>query len=50
MAIWSNIRYVYFDALEDDQTAFGVNAEKILSDIPNDTNIQLVVQISEVLQ
>ncbi len=36
----------YFDQLSDYDNAFGPNAEKILSDIPNYTNIQPVVQIS----
>jgi uncharacterized protein (TIGR02118 family) len=42
--------YLYFDPLSDYQNSFGPNAEKIVSDIPNYTNIQPVVQISEVLQ
>ena len=42
--------YFYFDQLSDYENAFGPNAEKILSDIPNYTNIQPVVQISEVVQ
>lgn len=41
--------YFYFDQLSDYQNAFGPNAEKILGDIPNYTNIQPVVQISEVV-
>jgi uncharacterized protein (TIGR02118 family) len=44
------IGYLYFDQLSDYQNSFGPNAEKIVSDIPNYTNIQPVVQISEVLQ
>ncbi len=42
--------YFYFDKLADYENAFGPNAEKILSDIPNYTNIQPTVQISEVVQ
>lgn len=42
--------YFYFNQLSDYENAFGPNAEKILSDIPNYTNIQPVVQISEVVQ
>ena len=42
--------YFYFDTLADYQNAFGPNAEKILSDIPNYTNIQPTVLISEVIQ
>ncbi len=42
------IGYLYFDNLSDYQTSFSTNAEKILGDIPNYTNIQPIVQISEV--
>ena len=42
------IGYLYFDNLSDYQTSFSKNADKILSDIPNYTNIQPIVQISEV--
>jgi uncharacterized protein (TIGR02118 family) len=44
------IGYLYFDKLSDFQNSFGPHAEKIRGDIPNYTNIQPVVQISEVLQ
>lgn len=44
------IGYLYFDELSAYQNSFGPNAEKILNDIPNYTNIQPVVQISEVLE
>ncbi len=44
------VGYFYFDTLSDYQNAFGPNAEKILGDIPNYTNIQPVVQISEVIR
>lgn len=44
------IGYLYFDSLEAYQNAFGPNAEKILGDIPNYTNIQPLVQISEVIK
>ncbi len=44
------IGYLYFDKLSAYQNSFGPNAEKIISDIPNYTNIQPVVQISEVFQ
>ncbi|PRX54286.1 EthD family reductase [Flagellimonas meridianipacifica] len=44
------IGYLYFDSVEDYGNAFGPNAEKILGDIPNYTNIQPVVLISEVIQ
>ncbi|MEM1336805.1 MAG: EthD family reductase [Bacteroidota bacterium] len=44
------VGYFYFDSLEAYQNAFGPNAEQILGDIPNYTNIQPVVQISEVIR
>lgn len=42
--------HLYFDAVADFQTAFGTHAEKILGDIPNFTNVQPTVQISEVIE
>ncbi|RNC88542.1 MAG: EthD family reductase [Allomuricauda sp.] len=44
------VGYFYFDSLEAYEKAFGPNAEKILGDIPNYTNIQPTVQISEVIR
>jgi len=44
------IGYLYFDKLEDYQNSFGPNAEKIVGDIPNYTNTQPILQISEVLK
>lgn len=44
------IGYLYFDQLSDYQSSFGPNAEKIIGDIPNYTNIQPIVQISQVVQ
>ncbi|MGD1946829.1 MAG: EthD family reductase [Croceivirga sp.] len=40
----------YFDQLSEYERAFGANADKILGDIPNYTNIQPIVQISEVVK
>lgn len=40
---------MYFDSAEDFGNAFGPNAEKIMGDLPNFTNIEPVIQISEVL-
>jgi len=42
------IGYLYFDKLSDYQESFGPVAEKIVGDIPNYTNTQPVVQISQV--
>ncbi|MEM7486191.1 MAG: EthD family reductase [Bacteroidota bacterium] len=44
------IGYLYFDKLSEYRNAFAPNAEKIVGDIPNYTNIQPVVQISEVIE
>jgi len=44
------IGYLYFDRLSAFQTSFGPHAEKIRNDIPNYTNIQPVIQISEVVR
>lgn len=44
------IGYLYFDRLSAYQNSFRPHAEKIINDIPNYTNIQPVVQISEVLR
>lgn len=40
---------MYFNSLKDFQAAFGPNAEKIMKDLPNFTDIQPVIQISEVM-
>ncbi len=40
--------HLYFDSVEDFQSSFGPNAEAIMSDIPNYTNVNPVVQISQV--
>ncbi len=43
------ISNVTFESLESFQKSFGVNAEKILADLPNFTNVQPQVQISKVV-
>ena len=40
--------HMYFETIEAYQNSFGPNADKIRSDVPNYTNIQPIVQISEV--
>ena len=40
---------MYFDTMESFQNAFGPNAEAIMGDIPNYTNIEPVIQVSEVM-
>lgn len=44
------IGYLYFDNLSAYQHSFRPHAEKIRNDIPNYTNIQPVIQISEVIR
>lgn len=45
---YSVICHLSFDSVDAFQTAFGANAPTIMADIPNYTDIQPVVQISEV--
>lgn len=40
--------HLYFESVEDFQGAFGPHVDEILSDIPKYTDVQPVVQISEV--
>ena len=40
--------HLYFDSMEAFQTAFAPHAEAIMADIPNYTNIQPTIQLSEV--
>ena len=40
--------HMYFDSVEAFQTAFGANAEELMADVPNYTDIQPVLQVSEV--
>src|ERR1700754_3698925 len=42
--------HMYFETISAYRNSFGPNADKIRKDIPNYTNIQPVVQISEVQQ
>ena len=39
---------LYFDTVQAFQNSFGPNAGKIMGDIPNYTNIEPVIQVSEV--
>ena len=40
---------LYFKSIESFQNSFGPNTERIMGDIPNYTNIEPVIQISEVI-
>ena len=45
---YAAIGHLYFDSLEAFQNCFGPHAEAIMGDIPNYTDAQPVIQISEV--
>ena len=40
--------HLYFDSVESFQTSFGPHAESIMADLPNFTDIQPSIQVSEV--
>jgi uncharacterized protein (TIGR02118 family) len=40
--------HLYFDTAEAFETAFGPHAQEIMADIPNYTDIQPTIQVSEV--
>jgi len=42
------IAHLLFDSVDAFQAAFGAQGQAIMSDVPNYTNIQPIVQISEV--
>lgn len=44
------IAWMTFDTVEDFQEAFGANAEQLFADIPNFTDIQPVIQISQIVK
>ena len=44
----TTIGYFYFETMSSFQNAMGPNREKLRADVPNYTNIQPVIQISEV--
>jgi len=48
-APYAGIGNMYFDSVEDFGKAFGPNAEKIMGDLPNFTDIEPIIQVSEVM-
>lgn len=48
-ALYVVMTHMTFDSIEAFQGIFGIHAEEILSDIPNFTNSQPQLQISEVI-
>lgn len=45
---FSVMGHLYFDSVADFHTSFGPHADAIMSDIPNYTNVQPTIQVSEV--
>lgn len=48
-ATYAAMGNMYYNSIKEFQTAFGPHAKKIMGDLPNFTNIEPVIQISEVL-
>ncbi|MFT4762075.1 MAG: hypothetical protein ACI9XO_004565 [Paraglaciecola sp.] len=48
-ATYSAMGNLYFDSMEDFGNSFGPNADEIMADLPNFTNIEPIIQISEVM-
>ncbi|MFT4682154.1 MAG: hypothetical protein ACI9FU_002429 [Granulosicoccus sp.] len=48
-APFSAIGNMFFDSVEEFGKAFGPKAEEIMSDLPNFTNAEPIIQISEVM-
>ena len=47
-ATYAALGHLYFETVEAFQASFGANAGEILADVPNYTQVEPVVQISEV--
>lgn len=48
-ATYAAMGNLYFNTVEAFQNSFGPNADTIMADVPNYTNIEPVIQISEVM-
>jgi len=48
-AAYAAMGNLYFASMDSFQNSFGPNAEKIMGDLPNFTNIEPIIQISEVM-
>ena len=48
-APYAGMGNMYFESIEEFQNSFGPNAEKIMGDLPNFTNIEPVIQVSKVM-
>ena len=49
MATYAAMGNLYFNSMEEFENSFGPNADKIMSDLPNFTNIEPTIQVSEVM-
>lgn len=47
-AAYMAMGHLYFDSVDAFQTAFAPHAQAIMADIPNYTNVQPIIQISDV--
>ena len=47
-ATYAAMGNLYFDSVQAFENSFGPNADKIMGDLPNFTNIEPVIQVSEV--
>ena len=48
-AAYAAMGNLYFNSMEEFGSSFGPNADKIMADLPNFTNIEPTIQISEVM-
>jgi len=48
-APYAGIGNMYFNSVGEFENAFGPNADKIMGDLPNFTDIEPIIQISEVM-
>lgn len=48
-ATYAAMGNLYFNSMESFENSFGPNAEAIMGDLPNFTNIEPVIQVSEVM-
>ena len=48
-ATYAAMGNLYFNSVEEFEKSFGPNVEKIMGDLPNYTNIEPTIQVSEVM-
>ena len=48
-APYAGMGNMYFNSVKEFENAFGPNANKIMGDLPNFTNIEPIIQVSEVM-